>query len=221
MSQPPTYPFALPELAFKYDALAPHIDAKTMEIHHSKHHQGYVDKVNAALKDHSSLHNMSIEDILRNFEKVPDAIKTSVRNNGGGHANHQFFWKILRPNGSEGAGGKPSGELAKAIDSEFGSLENLKKAFNDAGSARFGSGWVFLLADPKTLKLKVHTTPNQDSVLMEGAGYGLMCCDVWEHAYYLSYQNRRPDYLKAFWNVVAWDVVSKRFEGIKAGKHHL
>ena len=218
---PPTYPFQLPPLAFAADSLAPVIDAETMKLHHGKHHQTYVDNLNAALKGHPALHDRSVEDLLRNFKDVPDAIKPAVRNNGGGHANHQMFWKVIRPAGTEGAGGAPKGDLLAAVDAAFGSAEKMKDAFVEAGVKLFGSGWVFLTADPKTMKLKVHTTANQDSVLLEPGHAALFGNDCWEHAYYLTYQNRRAEYLKAWWGVLAWDVVGARFDGIKAGKSHL
>lgn len=221
MPAPPTYPFSLPELAFAYDALAPSIDETTMRTHHTKHHQGYVDKTNAALKDHPDLHDLSIEDLLRRFDDLPESIRPAIRDSGGGHANHQFFWKILRPAGTEGAGGGPSGELAVAIDSRFGSADAMKDAFKSAATSRFGSGWAFLVADPQTYALDIVTTANQDSVLMKKLGAGLFCLDVWEHAYYLTYQNRRPQYVDAFWNVLAWDIVSGRYDNLRSGADHL
>ena len=223
---PPTYPFAVPPLAFSPDALEPHIDGETMRIHHDKHHAGYVSKLNAAIENVPALHGKSIEDILRNFGDVPDDIKTAVRNNGGGHANHQFFWKILRPSGTAGAGGEPAGDLKAAIEADFRSVDAMKEEFTKAALGVFGSGWAFLVADPQTYKLSVVTTANQDSVLLPredgtGLGAGLFCCDVWEHAYYLKHRNRRADYLAAFFEVLAWDIVADRLANLKAGKDHL
>ena len=213
----PTYPFVLPPLRFAYDALEPYIDAETMRLHHDKHHQTYVTNLNAALKDLPQFQNMTVEEVLRHLGDVPEEVRTAVRNNGGGHANHQFFWKILGP----GAGAGPAGKLASAINQEFGSFAAFQSAFAAAGAKVFGSGWVFLVTDPQdSSRLKLHTTANQDSVLLEGLP-GLLACDVWEHAYYLKYQNRRPDYLAAFWNVVDWEVVGQRFDGVRAGKKQL
>ncbi|HEY7127715.1 MAG TPA: superoxide dismutase [Ktedonobacterales bacterium] len=196
--------FELPPLTYAFDALAPHIDAKTMEIHHDKHHGAYVTNLNNALKDHANLANKSVEDLLRHINDVPEAIRTAVRNNGGGHANHTMFWAIMKPNG----GGQPTGDLAKAIDSTFGSFDQFKAQFEDAGVKRFGSGWAWLIASGG--KLQIISTANQDSPFMDG-NYPVMGNDVWEHAYYLNYQNRRADYLKAWWNVVNWDEVARRF----------
>ena len=209
--------YELPPLPYHYDALEPYIDAQTMELHHDKHHQTYVNNLNAALIDYPQFNGISIEDLLRHLNEVPEVIRTTVRNNGGGHANHQLFWKILRRNNGEG----PSGALATAITDSFGSFEQMKVAFNEAGAKVFGSGWVYLVVDPKNHgMLKVHTTPNQDSVLLEGLP-ALLGNDLWEHAYYLKYQNRRPEYLNAWWNVVDWDVIAHRFEGVQAGKSQL
>ena len=209
--------YELPPLPYPYDALEPYIEAQTMQLHHDKHHQTYVNNLNAALIDYPQFNRMSIEDLLRHLNEVPEAIRTTVRNNGGGHANHQLFWKILRRNNGEG----PSGALATAITDSFGSFEQMKVAFNEAGAKVFGSGWVYLVVDPKNHgMLKVHTTPNQDSVLLEGLP-ALLGNDLWEHAYYLKYQNRRPEYLNAWWNVVDWDVIAHRFEGVQAGKSQL
>ena len=213
----PTYPFALPPLRFAYEALEPYIDADTMRLHHDKHHQTYIDNLNAALKDYPQFHQRSIEDIMRHLNDVPEAIRTTVRNHGGGHANHQFFWKILGPH----QGTRPTGTVAEAITQEFGGIDNFMAAFSSAAAKVFGSGWVFLVVDPKEGgKLKIHTTANQDSVLLEGLP-GLLACDVWEHAYYLKYRNRRADYLAAFWQVVDWNVVSQRLENFRAGKTQL
>ncbi len=199
--------FELPSLPYAYDALEPHFDAQTMEIHHSKHHGGYVTKLNAALEG-SAHANAAIEDIM----KTAGAQGAGVRNNGGGHYNHSLFWSILSPNG----GGAPSGDLAAAIDRDFGSLDKLKEEFNQAAATRFGSGWAWLIvADGK---LHVTSTPNQDNPLMDVAevkGTPIMGLDVWEHAYYLKYQNRRPDYINAFWNVVNWDKVAENFASAK------
>ena len=216
-STTPVYPFVLPPLRFAYDALEPFFDRETLRLHHQRHHQAYIDNLNAVLQDYPQFHQMTIEKLLRHLNEVPEVIRTTVRNQGGGHANHQFFWKILTP----AAAKVPTGDLAEAIARDFGSFEKLKTAFNEAGLKLFGSGWVFIVVEPKNDgKLKVSTTQNQDSVLLEGLP-GLLCCDVWEHAYYLKYQNRRAEYLEAFWNVVDWDVVAKRLEGIRAGKKQL
>ena len=196
--------FTLPELSYAYDALEPHIDARTMEIHHTKHHQTYITNVNNALADHAALAAKSVEDLISDLAAVPEAIRGAVRNNGGGHANHSLFWQLMGP----GKGGAPAGNLGSAIDSTFGSLDSLKEAFKKAALTRFGSGWAWLVADGG--KLAVTSTPNQDSPLMEGKT-PLLGLDVWEHAYYLNYQNRRPDYVEGFWNVVNWDKVAELF----------
>ncbi len=197
--------YSLPELPYAHNALEPNIDTKTMEIHHGKHHQGYVDKLNAALEGHADLAAKSIEDLLRGIGSVPESIRGAVRNNGGGHANHSLFWTVMSPKG----GGNPSGKLASAIDATFGSLDAFKKAFADAAATRFGSGWAWLVvADGK---LKVYSTANQDSPYMDGHT-PILGLDVWEHAYYLNYQNRRPDYITAFWNVVNWNQVAANFD---------
>jgi len=200
--------FELPALPYATDALEPHIDKTTMEIHHGKHHQAYVDNLNKALAG-SGNENNKIEDILANVSKHPAA----VRNNGGGHYNHSLFWSIMSPNG----GSTPSGDLATAINDAFGSFEDFKKKFAEAGATRFGSGWAWLTAD-QSGKLQVSSTPNQDNPLMDVAevkGTPLLGMDVWEHAYYLKYQNKRPDYIAAFWNVVNWDAVADRFAQVK------
>jgi Fe-Mn family superoxide dismutase len=199
--------FSLPPLPYSNDALEPTIDNQTMQIHHDRHHGAYVTNLNAALKDHPNLQNKSIEDLLRGINDVPEAIRTAVRNNGGGHANHTLFWEIMKPGGSK----EPTGALAAAINSTFGSFENLKAQVNDAGAKRFGSGWAWLVQDASG-KLSVISTANQDSPIMEGLT-PIMGIDVWEHAYYLKYQNRRPDYLAAWWNVANWDEIGKRFKG--------
>ena len=196
--------FVLPPLPYANDALEPHIDAKTMEIHHDKHHNTYVTNLNNALKDSPKLLEMSIEELVANLDKVPESARTAVRNNGGGHANHSLFWEVLGANG-----GEPTGALAQAINSAFGSLDALKEQMGTAGAGRFGSGWAWLVAAPDGT-LTISSTPNQDSPLMEGKTpiFGI---DVWEHAYYLKYQNLRPAYLKAIFNVVNWDAVAKRY----------
>lgn len=196
--------FELPKLPYAYDALEPHIDARTMEIHHSKHHQAYVTNVNNALAG-SDADKLSVEEICKNISKYP----APVRNNGGGHYNHSLFWTLMAPN----AGGAPTGDLAAAINTTFGSFEEFKKLFSAAGVGRFGSGWAWLTV--KDGKLTISSTPNQDNPLMDIAevkGAPILCVDVWEHAYYLNYQNRRPDYLAAFWNVVNWAEVAKLYK---------
>jgi len=214
---PPTGPFTLPPLPYTPNALEPHIDAQTMSLHHDKHHQAYVNNLNIALKDHPDLQKMTVEDLLRKLDTLPEAIRTAVRNNAGGHANHTMFWKIMAAPG-KGGGGNPSGELANAIFADLGGVDKLKTAFNEAGTKVFGSGWVFVAVDPKeNHKLKLVSKPNQDSVLTDGM-VPLFGNDVWEHAYYLKYQNKRADYLTAWWNVLAWDAVAARYSGIKAGK---
>ena len=198
--------YELAPLPYSYDALEPYIDARTMEIHHDKHHAAYVANLNNALKDHPDLAAKPVEALLADLASVPEAIRTAVRNNGGGVANHNFFWKVLGPN----AGGKPSGPLAAAIDAAFGSFEAFQEKFQAAGATRFGSGWAWLSVKADK-SLCICSSPNQDSPIMKGVsecvGTPILTVDVWEHAYYLLYQNRRPDYLKAFWNVVNWAVV--------------
>jgi Fe-Mn family superoxide dismutase len=196
--------FELPALPYDFAALEPHIDAQTMQIHHDKHHQAYVDKLNAALEKHPELQGKSAEDLIRNLDAVPEDIRTAVRNNGGGHVNHTMFWQIMKPQG----GGQPNGPLADGIMKKWGSFDAFSKAFNDAGAARFGSGWVWLAVDKGGLH--VMDTPNQDSPFSVGH-YPIIGNDVWEHAYYLKYQNRRADYLQAWWNVVNWDEANKRY----------
>src|SRR5262245_15861189 len=198
----------LPKLPYAFDALEPHIDAKTMEIHHGKHHQAYVNNLNAALDKHPELHQKSLNELLAGINTVPEDIRTAVRNNGGGHANHSMFWQIMAPK----AGGEPSGKLADAIKSSFGDFSKLKEQVGAAAAGRFGSGWAWVLA--KGGKLSIESTANQDSQLMEGKT-PIMGIDVWEHAYYLKYQNRRPDYVAAWWNVVNWPEVAKRFDAAK------
>jgi Fe-Mn family superoxide dismutase len=200
--------YQLPPLPYPFDALEPSIDARTMEIHHDRHHATYVNNVNAALEGHPDLANMSVEDLLKNIDRVPDAIKTAVRNNGGGHANHSMFWQIMK----KGGGGQPSGALADAINSTFGGFDQFKTQFSQAGAGRFGSGWAWLVVNNGNLE--VTSTANQDSPLMEGKT-PILGVDVWEHAYYLKYQNRRPEYLGAIWNVINWDKVADAYA--KAG----
>ncbi|BAB05128.1 superoxide dismutase SodA [Halalkalibacterium halodurans] len=200
--------FELPKLPYPANALEPHIDEATMNIHHGKHHNTYVTKLNAALEGHSALAEKSIEALVSDLDAVPENIRTAVRNNGGGHANHTLFWQILSPNG----GGAPTGELADAINAEFGSFDQFKEKFADAAANRFGSGWAWLVVNDG--KLEITSTPNQDTPLMEGKT-PILGLDVWEHAYYLNYQNRRPDYISAFWNVVNWDEVAKRYNEAK------
>jgi Fe-Mn family superoxide dismutase len=195
----------LPPLPYPSNALEPHIDAQTMEIHHGKHHNAYVTNLNAALEKAPELSDKPLDELLRNLNAVPEAIRTAVRNNGGGHWNHSQFWPSMGPNG----GGEPTGKLADAIRSAFGDFEKFKEAFNAAGVARFGSGWVWLVNEGG--KLAITSTPNQDNPLMDGKAPPIFGNDVWEHAYYLKYQNRRPDYLKAWWNTVNWSEVGKRF----------
>jgi superoxide dismutase, Fe-Mn family len=196
--------FELPDLPYDHSALEPHIDARTMEIHHGKHHKAYVDNANAALEG-TEWADKPVEEVLRNLDALPDDKRMAVRNNAGGHANHALFWTIMGPDG----GGQPSGALAEAIDGAFGGLDDLKKQVNDAGVKRFGSGWTWLVVDGGSLA--VTSTPNQDSPISEGKT-PILGIDVWEHAYYLNYQNRRPDYLEAWWNVVAWDEVARRYQ---------
>jgi len=198
--------FELPPLPYSFDALEPHVDARTMEIHHDKHHATYVTNLNKALESHPELANMSIEQLIGNLSQVPEDIRTAVRNNGGGHANHSMFWVLMGPNG----GGEPAGALAAAITAAFGSFQAFKEKFNDAGTKRFGSGWAWLIAGPGG-QLSVTSTANQDSPLMEGQ-HPILGCDVWEHAYYLKYQNKRADYLAAWWNTVNWAEVTRRYE---------
>jgi Fe-Mn family superoxide dismutase len=203
--------FTLPELSYDTAALEPHIDAQTMGLHHGKHHQTYITNLNNALADHSQLHGLSLEDLLARLGELPESIRTVVRNNGGGHANHSMFWSIMGPNG----GGEATGEVGAAIVRDFGSFEDFKKKFNEAGTKQFGSGWVFVTADTAG-KLAIVAQPNQDTPLFNRTPV-LFGNDVWEHAYYLKYQNRRADYLAAWWNVVNWDAVNARLAKIKAG----
>jgi len=200
--------YELPQLPYAYDALEPHIDKETMNIHHTKHHNTYVTNLNNALAGHDDLLSKSVEELIANLDAVPESARTAVRNNGGGHANHSLFWELLSPNG----GGNPTGALAEAIDAKFGGFDAFKEEFAKAATTRFGSGWAWLAVNNG--ELEVTSTPNQDSPIMEGKT-PLLGLDVWEHAYYLNYQNRRPDYIGAFWNVVNWDEVSKRYESAK------
>ncbi len=203
--------FELPKLPYAYDALEPHIDAQTMEIHHSKHHNGYVTKLNAALENQADLASKSLEDLIGNINGLPQQVRTAVRNNGGGHWNHSLFWQILGPNG-----GTPSGDLAEAINKHFGSYEKMKEDFATAAAGRFGSGWAWLVVNNGDLQIT--STPNQDNPLMDVAeqqGKPILGLDVWEHAYYLKYQNRRPDYINAFWNVVNWEKVNELYTAAK------
>jgi Fe-Mn family superoxide dismutase len=194
----------LPPLPYAFDALEPYIDAKTMEIHHDKHHGAYVTNLNKALEGQANLQSKSLDDLLRSLDQVPENIRTAVRNNGGGHWNHSMFWKIMK----KGGGGEPKGDLAAAINSAFGSFAEFKTKFSQAGVTRFGSGWAWLLF--KDGKLAIESAPNQDNPIMSG-GKAVMGLDVWEHAYYLKYQNRRPDYIEAWWNVVNWDAVTEYY----------
>ena len=197
--------FTLPALPYDYAALEPTIDTTTMQIHHDKHHQAYITNLNAALKDHADLQGKSIEELLRGINNIPEAIRMAVRNNGGGHYNHTMFWEIMKPGGPAA----PAGKLAEAVTAAFGTVDTLKEKMNEAGTKRFGSGWAWLLWDGKGLV--VTSSANQDCPLMDGH-VPVMGVDVWEHAYYLKYQNQRPDYLKAWWNVVNWNEVGKRLE---------
>ncbi|MEG0288464.1 MAG: superoxide dismutase [Carnobacterium sp.] len=200
--------YELPELPYAYDALAPSIDEETMHLHHDKHHNTYVTNLNKAIEKHPELGEKSIEELVAGLSAVPEDIRTAVRNNGGGHANHSFFWKILSPTG----GGEPTGELKEAIESTFGSLDKFKEEFAAAATSRFGSGWAWLVVDGG--KLAITSTPNQDSPLSEGKT-PVVGLDVWEHAYYLNYKNVRPDYIKAFWNVVNWEEAAKNYAAAK------
>jgi Fe-Mn family superoxide dismutase len=201
-------PYTLPALQYAYNALEPHIDARTMEIHHTKHHQAYINNVNTALESHPTLAAKSVEDLIKDLASVPEAIRTTVRNNGGGHANHSLFWTVMGP----GGGGDPSGDVGAAITSTFGDYAKFKEAFTKAATTRFGSGWAWLAVDKG--KLVVESTANQDSPLMEGRT-PILGLDVWEHAYYLNYQNKRPDYIAAFYNVINWTEVNRRFAAAK------
>ena len=202
--------YSLPSLEYSVDALEPHVDARTMEIHHGKHHQTYIDKLNGAIEGHSDLGEKSIDDLITDLSDLPESIQTAVRNNGGGHFNHTFFWQCISPNG----GGIPSGELSNAIDATFGNFDAFKSEFLQAAITRFGSGWAWLIKQEDG-SLAVTSSPNQDNPLMQGitdhCGTPIIGLDVWEHAYYLNYQNRRPDYVTAFWNVVDWERANSLF----------
>ncbi len=203
-----TYPFELPALEYDFDALEPVIDAETMKLHHDKHHQAYVDNLNKAVADQKDLQEKTLSELLSNLDALPEAARGAVRNNGGGHINHSMFWKTMKLNES----GKPSGDLATAIDRDFGSLDDFKTKFNEAGAKQFGSGWVFVVANGD--QLSIQSMPNQDTTLHKGIE-PLFGNDVWEHAYYLKYNNRRPDYLKAWWDVADWDTIAQRYERLR------
>jgi superoxide dismutase, Fe-Mn family len=196
--------FTLPQLPYAHDALEPHIDAQTMQIHHGKHHQTYVNNLNAAIEKAPELASWSLDDLMRRINEVPEGVRTAVRNNGGGHWNHSMFWEVMGPK----AGGEPKGAIGDAVTKSFGSFDKLKEQFAAAATGRFGSGWAWLVADGD--KLSITSTPNQDNPLMEGK-QAILGLDVWEHAYYLKYQNRRPDYITAWWNVVNWQAAEERF----------
>ncbi|MEI5989608.1 superoxide dismutase [Fe] [Enterococcus termitis] len=200
--------YTLPDLPYAYDALEPYIDVETMHLHHDKHHNTYVTNLNAAIDKHPELGTKSVEELIADMDSIPEDIRTAVRNNGGGHANHSFFWEIMAPN----AGGAPTGEIKDAIDAAFGSFDKLKEEFKTAATGRFGSGWAWLVLNNG--KLEVTSTPNQDSPLMDGKT-PVLGLDVWEHAYYLNYKNVRPEYIDAFWNVVNWDKVNEHFTAAK------
>ena len=197
--------FDLPDLPYGFDALEPHIDTATMQIHHGKHHQTYVNNLNAAIEKAPELGGKALDDLLRGMSDVPESVRTAVRNNGGGHWNHSMFWKWMAPN----AGGQPGGEVGRAINDSFGGFDKFKEQWSAAGAGRFGSGWVWLLNEGG--KLSITSTPNQDNPLMEGKSAPILGLDVWEHAYYLRYQNKRPDYISAWWNVVNWEEVESLF----------
>lgn len=203
------FPFQLPDLPYAFDALEPHIDARTMEIHHDKHHAGYTNKLNDALQNHAALQGKSIAELLRGIDTVPEAIRTAVRNNGGGYANHSLFWTVMKPQG----GGEPGGALASAISTAFGSFADFRSQLTGAAGTRFGSGWGWLVVDGAG-GLKVYSTANQDSPYMQG-DTPILGVDVWEHAYYLKYQNRRPDYLSAWWDTINWEEVERRYQAAR------
>jgi Fe-Mn family superoxide dismutase len=202
--------YTVPPLPYDYAALEPHISARTMQFHHDKHHQAYVTNANTALKDHPDLLNLPVEELIAQLDRVPEGIRTAVRNNAGGHANHSLFWQVMKP----GGGGEPTGALAQAITGDLGGFSAFKEAFAKAAAGRFGSGWAWLVV--KGGKLAVTSTPNQDNPLMDGSGTPILGLDVWEHAYYLDYQNKRPDYVTAWWNTVNWDEVARRYGAAKA-----
>lgn len=201
--------YSLPALPYGFNALEPHIDQKTMEIHYGKHHQTYVNNLNAALEGAVELQEKSLEDLLANLDEVPEQIRTAVRNNGGGHLNHSLFWEVIAPGSNSKA---PTGKLEAAINEEFGSFDEFKQQFSAAATTRFGSGWAWLIVDSEG-KLQVTSSPNQDNPIMEG-NQAILGLDVWEHAYYLNYQNRRPDYIASFFNIINWDVVAEKFESL-------
>ncbi|HEX8203302.1 MAG TPA: superoxide dismutase [Isosphaeraceae bacterium] len=202
--------YTVPPLPYDYAALEPHVSAQTMRFHHDKHHQAYVTNANNALKDHPDLQNLPVEELIAQLDRVPEGIRTAVRNNAGGHANHSLFWQVMKP----GGGGEPTGALAQAITSDLGGFAAFKETFTKAATTRFGSGWAWLVVKGGTLA--VTSTPNQDSPLMDGSGTPILGLDVWEHAYYLDYQNKRPDYITAWWNTVNWDEVARRYEAARA-----
>ena len=209
---PPTYPFVLPPLKYGYEELEPYIDRETMRLHHDKHHQGYVDNLNNALKDYPQFHGISIEELLRRIGEVPVEIRQTVVNQGGGHANHQFFWKVMSPGMSDAL---PAGELSASINDSFGSFDAFKQKFEETGIKHFGSGWVFLVMNKEAGKLEIIALPNQESVLPLGKP-GLLASDVWEHAYYLKYQNRRPEYIDNWWNVLNWEEAERRYQAARS-----
>lgn len=202
------YPYSLLQLPYPYEALEPYIDKITMEIHHTKHHQSYINNLNLALEKYSQFHNLELEEILKNLSQIPEEIRTAVRNNGGGHFNHSLFWEIMKPQG----GGEPKGKLAEVINETFGSFENFKNLFSETALKHFGSGWAWLVLTPDK-KLKVYSLPNQDNPLMNG-DLPIMGLDVWEHAYYLKYQNRRNEYIQAWWNVINWEKIEILYQQI-------
>jgi Fe-Mn family superoxide dismutase len=202
--------FELPPLPYDYSALEPHIDTKTMQLHHDMHHGAYVKNANAALEKHPELQSKSVEQLVRDLNSVPEDIRTAIRNNGGGHMNHSMFWKIMKPQ----AGGDPTGAIADVIKKTFGNFKDFQTKFNDAGTKQFGSGWVWLAAKPGSSDVQIVSTPNQDNPISQGL-FPIFGNDVWEHAYYLKYNNRRPEYLAAWWNVVNWDEVNKRYDMFK------
>jgi superoxide dismutase, Fe-Mn family len=216
----PVAPFVLPPLKFAHDALEPVIDAETMRLHHDEHHRAYVDATNAALAEHPEWLGRTIEDVLAHLEELPEDIRQTARDQGGGHANHQFFWKILTPGGTPKG---PTGDLLAAIERDFGSFEAFRAAFEERGTEHLGSGWAFLVAYPRRdFRLGIVTLPNQDSLLtLDEPSPGLLACDLWEHAYYLRYNNRRADWLKAWWGVINWPYVGERYAGILAGRKQL
>jgi Fe-Mn family superoxide dismutase len=202
--------FELPPLPYDYSALEPHIDAKTMQLHHDMHHGAYVKNANAALEKHPELQSKSVEQLVRDLNSVPEDIRPAIRNNGGGHMNHSMFWKIMKPQ----SGGDPTGAIADVIKKAFGNFKDFQTKFNDAGTKQFGSGWVWLAAKPGSADVQIVTTPNQDNPISQGL-FPIFGNDVWEHAYYLKYNNRRPEYLAAWWNVVNWDEINKRYDMFK------